>query len=79
MKKYKIELTTTELQKLSIFLVMYEKKLLENSKYYEKESKENLDVYTLDALSTIRSNAKWYKKTYQIIHKIREKLDSIPF
>ena len=78
MKQYKVTLTTTELQKLTIFLVMYEDKLKDNAEMYEQESKEIL-AYSQETIEKFKSNAKWYRETYKVIHKIRENLDSIPF
>lgn len=78
MKNYKITLTTTELQKLQIFLVMFEDKLMENSEVYKELAEEYATIDT-KLHDTFISNTTWYKETYEIIHNIRERLDSIPF
>ena len=76
MKNYKITLTTTEREKLNIFLVMYEDKLLENSRAFQELAEDKEFESKKD---TFKSNAKWYKETYDVIHKIREDLDTMPF
>lgn len=78
MKNYKLTLSTTELQKLSIFLVMYEDKLIENSDVNKELAQEyaTIDKKLHDKLI---SNTIWYKETYEVIHKIRERIDEIPF
>ena len=78
MKNYKLTLSTTELQKLSIFLVMYEDKLIENADIYKELAQEYATIDTKLQDKFISNNI-WYKETYEVIHKIRERIDEIPF
>lgn len=83
MEKYQIEITKTELQKLQIFLVMKKDELMKESEAYTQLINEvyegNPYNYSEKALETFKSNRKWFYETYQVIDKLSEKLDKIPF
>lgn len=83
MKKYQIELTATELQKLHIFLVMKKEELMRDSEAYTQRINEvyegNPYNYSEKAVETFKSNRKWFYETYQVIDKLSQKLDKIPF
>lgn len=73
MKKYKIEITEEQKNKLIIFLIQYLPNVVDSIKIYEDLEKEFPDK------PNMRANKEYYKIMYSELNTLKEDLDNIPF